>query len=1246
MKQINHYSKNRQSDFYTALHSVTQRYNLVQRLILLTLLLLPTLMNAQTIANKVWEANGGTPADDLTYQKSTLDNSDNLIIVGNTYTTGQEENVWIVKYDPEGTLLWQYEYNYASNGRDYATNVVTGTNGDIFVTGSIFNAVSNTFDFLTLKLAANGTLLWTATHDANNFDDVAADIALDNNGNIYVTGGSQVSTTDWNYTTIKYNSSGTLLWSQQYDYANLRDVAVNIEVEGNNVIVTGASANTPQEWDYATVHYDDNGILQNTERTASGITGFDQPMDMVQDDNGFIYITGRGTQNGTNYDIQTVKLSSTLNVEWVVNFDGEGFEDGAADLELDAFKNVFIVGLTQNSNLTTDLLVVKYDELGNELWRRTRSSETGNAKATAAKVNPDGSIIVTGEVQNGTQIDFITLKYDVNGRLQWEQRYDSGTQEDRPQNVETDSEGNIYVTGTSDNGASSTYTTIKYETYERNLNTENSQTTGEPSHISNELIIRFRTDVVNTAFVNNRQLFYATLGEVITDVNAISALQSAIGAGEDFAEWTALKVYPNLTTDMTTTSRMGRTFVVPEIWTTFVLRIPDGFDPDFDEFAESDNLMALADLQKYIRYVEPNLVVSPMGVATDDFYNVQHSLHPTTVSQPNPNQFGHINVEGAWNIESGKPYVKVGVYDSGILWGHQDLNENTLQPGNGSKVKGGYNLDTYTTVNAGTPFSQTGDHGTPVAGIIGAMRNNFGFPSSSDINCTPPPPFGFGATRIGVAGIAGGNWCTNNGDTYAPIDLGVSLYDFRLDMEDDNTTAIEEITPADKIANGYVVGATSINSGGYGLHIANHSYGIEVTNSNFNNYENLLSDAIYFMYRNDVVNVAARGNSYGIDADMKVLPATVQDEWILSTGSNDRFGNRLSSSNIDLGIDLIAPGEGAMIKTLSKNGGYTSINATSAAAPHVSGVAGLLLSHQNNPNNNLNNLNHDDVENIVQLTAVDKFTTGYDVNTGWGLLDATAALQYIDQNHILHFPELGAGSSVTIVPTNTIFSFYQPNHLSSQGNNDFLVLQINEVTITYNHQSYVGSGNVINSWIRNSASEGYESTINVDDLEHKWCELLSANSQQAVTKTYLYKIVGYHAIGTSTANYIPNPTAQWDWWGVSPLGGNPICPYTLVVNGTITNNDEVVVNNENELKIYPIPTHNSVNIEFLLDETTDVMLDIFDLNGQLIKTVLTGQQIKGQHNISVSLDNIPTGIYLCRLQAGNKISTQKIVKIN
>ena len=1198
-------------------------------------------MNAQTIANKVWEANGGTPADDLIYQQSTLDNMNNLIIVGNTYTTGQEENVWIAKYDPEGILLWQYEYNYASNGRDYATNVITDGNGTIFVTGSIFDNVSNTFDFLTLKISTTGILQWIATHDANGFDDIAADIALDGNGNIYVTGGSQIGTSDWNYTTIKYDANGTLIWTQQYDYANLRDVAVNIEVSNSAVIVTGASANTPQEWDYATLHYDLNGTLQNTERTASGITGFDQPMDMIQDANGYIYVTGRGTQNGINYDIQTLKLSPTLVVEWVATFDGAGFQDGAADLEVDASENIYIVGYTQNNNLSTDLLVIKYDKNGNQLWKRTRSSETGNAKATAATLNSDGSIIVTGEVQNGTQTDFITLKYSPSGILQWENRYDPGTQEDIPRNVETDSNGDIYVTGTSDDGNTSTYTTIKYDTYERELNVENS-TTGSPSHIKNELILRFRTDYVNTTFVNDREQFYAPINTVITDANVITVLQNALNAGEDFPEWTLLKVYPNLQTDMTTTSRMGRTFVVPEIWTTFVLRIPNDFNTDFDEFATSDNLMAMNDLQKYIRYVEPNLVPKPSGKAFDEYYTNQHSLKSTmNISEFTNGDYGHINIEGAWNIETGKPYVKIGIYDSGILWYHQDLNEGNLLTGNGSKVKGGYDLDNYSVVTASTAISQYTDHGTPVAGIVGAMRNNY----INMFNLSCQDPLNGGANRVGIAGIAGGNWCSNNSNTYIPTDIGISLYDMRLDMEDDNTTVIEEITPADKIANGYVMGAISTNSGGYGLHITNHSYMISSSNSTFNNYKNVLGDAILFMYRNDMVTVAARGNEAQTNPYMEILPATINDDWILSVGANGGNGDNLIFSNKGLGIDVVAPGQSNMIKTLSKSGGYTSFNGTSASAPHVTGVAGLLLSHINSPNNNLNNLNHDDVEKIIELTSADKYSLGYDDETGWGLLDATAALQFVDksQYHILHFPELGAGSSMTITPTNTVFDFYKPNYLSTQGNLHHLVLQAYEVTITYSHQSYVGNGTFENAWIRNSAAEGYPNTFNLNELDYKWCELLSADNQQAVTRTYLYKIIGYH--NSTLQNYTPNPNANYNWWGLPPYSGNIKCPYTLRVSGAITTTKSIETTNNEKLKIYPVPTSNEVNIEFTLEETTNITLNIFDLNGRLVKSILTGKQTKGQHNINLSLNTFSNGVYFCRLQADNQIFTQKIVKI-
>jgi hypothetical protein len=200
--------------------------------------------------------------------------------------------------------------------------------------------------------------------------------------------------------------------------------------------------------------------------------------------------------------------------------------------------------------------------------------------------------------------------------------------------------------------------------------------------------------------------------------------------------------------------------------------------------------------------------------------------------------------------------------------------------------------------------------------------------------------------------------------------------------------------------------------------------------------------------------------------------------------------------------------------------------------------------------------------------------------------------------------------------------------------------------ITYNHQSYVGNANFENAWIRNSAAEGYEASLSVsiNDLEYKWCELLSADNQQAVTRTYLYKIIGYH--NSTLQNYTPNPNANYNWWGIPPYSGNVKCPYTLRVSGAITNTQQVEEESAGILKIYPVPTSDAVTIEFALEEATDVILNVFDLNGRLIKTVLTGKQTKGKHNVNLSLDEFSSGVYFCRLQAGSEVFTQKIVKIN
>jgi subtilisin family serine protease len=84
--------------------------------------------------------------------------------------------------------------------------------------------------------------------------------------------------------------------------------------------------------------------------------------------------------------------------------------------------------------------------------------------------------------------------------------------------------------------------------------------------------------------------------------------------------------------------------------------------------------------------------------------------------------------------------------------------------------------------------------------------------------------------------------------------------------------------------------------------------------------------------------------------------------------------------------DLVAPGEN--IKSTQKGGGYVNMSGTSMAAPHVAGVAALLLTKYPE-------LNPYDVRFILEETAINLNGTGQpDVSSGWGLISAKNALNY------------------------------------------------------------------------------------------------------------------------------------------------------------------------------------------------------------------------------------------------------------
>ena len=155
---------------------------------------------------------------------------------------------------------WVERYNGPDSLWDLASEI--DADGNIYVAGiSAANRGGNTYTDLTiLKYNTNGVLQWVQTFDgALNKSDAALALALDEDENVYVTGYSvnEGSTFNDDYTTISYTTNGDMQWIQHYngpgsgsDRAN--DLALDPE---GNVYVTGYSFGGSTGYDFATVKY-------------------------------------------------------------------------------------------------------------------------------------------------------------------------------------------------------------------------------------------------------------------------------------------------------------------------------------------------------------------------------------------------------------------------------------------------------------------------------------------------------------------------------------------------------------------------------------------------------------------------------------------------------------------------------------------------------------------------------------------------------------------------------------------------------------------------------------------------------------------------------------------------------------------------------------------------------------------------------------------------------------------------------
>ena len=147
-------------------------------------------------------------------------------------------------------------------------------------------------------------------------------------------------------------------------------------------------------------------------------------------------------------------------------------------------------------------------------------------------------------------------------------------------------------------------------------------------------------------------------------------------------------------------------------------------------------------------------------------------------------------------------------------------------------------------------------------------------------------------------------------------------------------------------------------------------------------YSAALQDAIRYAAGKGVVIVAAAGNQ---GSSGPFYPAYFEET--IAVGATDEHDEYWTISNYGNWVDVTAPGASIYSTwwTADNPNTYGFMSGTSMAAPHVSGLAALLLSYRPQ-------LSAADVRAIIQQTAVDKGAAGFDIYYGWGRIDAGAAM--------------------------------------------------------------------------------------------------------------------------------------------------------------------------------------------------------------------------------------------------------------
>lgn len=347
---------------------------------------------------------------------------------------------------------WDWAVNCGNTSSDKALDVALDQQGNVFVSGyfndnGIFGSINltpNAFskEAFICRLDSSGNFIW-ARSGGGFFDDRGLGLTVDPQGNVIYTG---------------------TYWS------NAQFGSINLNGSADHVFVVKLDANGNWLWG-----------------STGGCDGDDHGYDLVTDPAGNIFLTGYlSTHYGppvctavfgslptfqvTDSIAFVARMSPTGQWVWVKTFGGTDVQRDN-DIALDSAGNIYIAGgfyrtrtfgttTVSSNNNSRDIFVVKYDANGNFQWVRTAGSAYDD-RANGIAINDEQQIYITGEFRDevafGTDTinnhggpngrDIFVARLTTDGNWVWAKRAGSTSGGESGRAITVNDKGNVFVTG-------------------------------------------------------------------------------------------------------------------------------------------------------------------------------------------------------------------------------------------------------------------------------------------------------------------------------------------------------------------------------------------------------------------------------------------------------------------------------------------------------------------------------------------------------------------------------------------------------------------------------------------------------------------------------------------------------------------------------------------------------------------------------------------------------------------------------